>query len=177
MKILQNVVFLRRQGLALRGDGNDKSGTFYQLMLLRALDDSSLLKRINRSYDRHVSSISQDEILKLLALKRLRKSASDIAITGYYSIWADEATDVSNTQQLVVCIRWVTKDLEVKEGFIGLVPLERAQADIIAAAIKDVLMRLSITICNTKAQSYDDCTTMLGSKKRCSNNYQAIQAF
>ena len=66
MKILQNVVFLRRQGLALRGDGNDKSGTFYQLMLLRALDDSSLLKRINRSYDRHVSSVSQDEILKLL---------------------------------------------------------------------------------------------------------------
>ena len=113
----------------------------------------------------------------LLALQLLRKSASDIAITRCYSILADEATDVSNTQQLVVCIRWVTKDLEVKEDFIGLVPLERAQADIIAAAIKDVLMRLSITISNTKAQSYDDCSTMLGSKKRCSNNYQAIQAF
>ena len=47
----------------------------------------------------------QNEILKLLALKRLCKIASDIAMTGCYSILANEATDVSNTQQLVVCIR------------------------------------------------------------------------
>ena len=36
MKILQNVVFLGRQGLALRGDGHDKSGNFYRLTLLSA---------------------------------------------------------------------------------------------------------------------------------------------
>ena len=59
-----------------------------------------------------MSSTSQNEILKLLTLKLHRKIASDTAITGCYSILADEATDVSNTQQLVVCIRWVTKDLE-----------------------------------------------------------------
>ena len=56
MKILQNVVFLGKQGLALRGDGDDKSGNFYQLVLLRALDDPSLLRWLNRSYDRHMSS-------------------------------------------------------------------------------------------------------------------------
>ena len=105
MKILQNVVFLGRRGLGLRGGGDDKSGNFYQLTLLRALDDPSLLKWINRSYDRYLSSTSQNEILKLLALKILRKIASDIAMTGCYSFLADEATDVSNTQQLVVCIR------------------------------------------------------------------------
>ena len=52
IKILQNVLFLGRQGLALRGDEDDKSGNFYQLMLLRALDDPNLLKWINRNYDR-----------------------------------------------------------------------------------------------------------------------------
>ena len=52
IKILQNVVFLGRQGLALRGDEDDKSGNFYQLMLLRALDDPNLLKWVNRNYDR-----------------------------------------------------------------------------------------------------------------------------
>ena len=52
IKILQNVAFLGRQGLALRGDEDDKSGNFYQLMLLRALDDPNLLKWINRNYDR-----------------------------------------------------------------------------------------------------------------------------
>ena len=39
MKILQNVEFLGRQGLVVRGDGDDKSGNFYQLMLLRTLYD------------------------------------------------------------------------------------------------------------------------------------------
>ena len=64
-----------------------------------------------------MSSASQNEILKFLALKRLPKIASDIAITGCYSILADEYTDVSKTQQLVACIWWVTKDLEIEEDF------------------------------------------------------------
>ena len=82
MSILQNIVFLGRKGLALRRDGDDKSGNFYQLMLLRALNDPGFLKRVNRSYDRHMSSTSQNETLKLLCLKRLRKIASDTAITS-----------------------------------------------------------------------------------------------
>ena len=151
MKILQNVVYLGRQGLKLRGDGDDKSGNFCRLILLRALVDSSLLKWINKSYGRHMSSTSQNEILKLLALKLLSKIVSDIAITGCYSILADEATDVSNTQHLVVSVRWVTNDLEVEEDFSGLAPLERAQANVIAAAIKDVLMRFSLPISDAKA--------------------------
>ena len=153
MKILQNVVFLGKQSLAQREVGDNKSGNFYQFMLLRALDDPSLLKWINRSYDRHMSSTSQNEILKLLALKLLCKIATDIAITVCYSILADEATDASNTQQLLAFIWWFTRDLEVEEGFIGLAPLERAQADVIAAAIKDVLMRLSLPLSNAKTQS------------------------
>ena len=134
-------------------------------MLLRALDEPTLLKWINRSYDRYMSSTSQNQILKLQALKLLRKIASDIAITGCYNILVDEDTEVSNTQQLVVCIRWVTKDLEVEEDFIGLVPREQALADVIVAAIKDLLMRFSLPIINTKAQCYGGCFTMVGSKK------------
>ena len=59
-KILYNVIFLGRQGLALRGDGDDKSGNLHQLMFIRALGDPSLLKLINRSYERHMSSTSKN---------------------------------------------------------------------------------------------------------------------
>ena len=120
---------------------------------------------INRSYDRHLSSTSQSEIHKLLALKRLCKIASDISITCCFSTLADEATDVSHTHQLVVCIRWVTNDLEAEEDFTGLVPVERAQADVIAAAVKNILMRLLLPISNAISQCYDGCSTMVGSKK------------
>ena len=124
----------------LRGNGDEKPGKFYQIMLLRVLDDPSLLKWISRSYDRRMSSTSQNEILKLLALKISRKIVSEIEITGCCSILDNEAVDVSNTQQLVVCI------------------------DVITAAIKDVLTRLSQPISNAKAQSYDVCSTMVGPK-------------
>ena len=120
---------------------------------------------INRSYDRHLSSTSQSEIHKLLALKRLCKIASDISITCCFSTLADEATDVSHTHQLVVCIRWVTNDLEAEEDFTCLVPVERAQADVIAAAVKNILMRLLLPISNAITQCYDGCSTMVGSKK------------
>ena len=57
------------------------------------------------------------------------------------------------------------KSLEVGEEFIDLVLLERAQADVIAAAIKEVLMRLSLPFSKAKAQCYDGCSTTVGSKK------------
>ena len=45
---------------------------------------------------------AQNEILKIMFLKVLRGKASDIAISGYYSIMAGESTDVSNIEQLVL---------------------------------------------------------------------------
>ena len=74
MKILENVVFLGQQGLALRGDGDDETGNFYQLVLLRAKDDPALQKWIEKSYDRHMTPKAQNEILKLLTLRLLRKA-------------------------------------------------------------------------------------------------------
>ena len=105
MKILENVVFLGQQGLAQRGDGDDKTGNFHQLVLLRAKDDPALHKWIEKSYHRHITPKAQNEILKLLTLRLLRKIAVYIRSRGCFSLLADKATDVSNIQMLVICIR------------------------------------------------------------------------
>ena len=52
-------------------------------------------------------------------LKVLHGIASDIAESGYSSIMADESTDVSNSEQLVICIRWVDKEMTVCKEYIG----------------------------------------------------------
>ena len=52
----------------------------------------------------HMSLNAQNEILQIMALKVLHDIASDINKSGYYSIMADESTDVSNIEQLVICI-------------------------------------------------------------------------
>ena len=95
-------------------------------------------------------------------MKLLRKIATDIRLSGCYSILAHDATDVSNTQQLVICIRWITKDLTVKEDFIGLIPLDKANTQNIAAAMKDVILRLGLSNEDAKVQCSDGCSTMTG---------------
>ena len=50
--VLQSVQFLARQGLPLRGDGNESDGNFSQLLRLRGVDhkgiDSWLSKKTNK---------------------------------------------------------------------------------------------------------------------------------
>ena len=125
---------------------------------MRAKADPTLRKWINKTYDRHITPQAQNKLLKLLASKLLRKIATDIRSSGCYSILADEATYVSNTQQLVTCIRWVTEGLLVEEDFIRLMLLNKESA----AAIKDVILRMGLSIEDAKAQCYDGCFTMTG---------------
>ena len=67
----------------------------------RAEDDEVLRKWIEKSYDKHMMN-AQNEILQIIALKVLHGIASDIAESGYYSNMADESTDASNIEQLVI---------------------------------------------------------------------------
>ena len=41
-KIVQNIQFMPRQGIALRGDGDEKDSNFMQLLLLHSSDDLKL---------------------------------------------------------------------------------------------------------------------------------------
>lgn len=49
---------------------------------------------------------------------------------------ADETADVSNKEQLVICIRWVDDSLDAHEEFIGMHPIERTNADTIVRVLK-----------------------------------------
>ena len=71
-----------------------------------------------------------------MALKLTRDVAANIRLAKFYTIVADETVDVSNTEQLVICIRWVDDDLNILEDFIGLHPLTQADVETIVKVIK-----------------------------------------
>jgi len=48
LKIAQSIRYLARQGLPLRGDGNEVDSNFNQLLLLRGIDDFKLSQEENR---------------------------------------------------------------------------------------------------------------------------------
>ena len=104
MKILSSVRFLARQGLAFRGH-NDINSNFIQLLNVRAEDDIEFKKRLCKKNEKFTSPGIQNEILKDMALLMLRDVISCIQGSKFYSVMADESADITNQEQLVICIR------------------------------------------------------------------------
>ena len=95
-------------------------------------------------------------MLLLMANEVLRNVVGDLA---------NETADISNTEQLVFCIRWV-------DGFIGLHSIASTDAKTLNSSIKDILMRLDLSMQNCKGQFYDGkktgvVTQMKKIKYRC----------
>ena len=105
LKVFQTIQFLSRQSLALRGDQNDQESNFVQLMKLRGIDDSNVRKHLDQSTDKYTCHQIQDEMIRIMALHTLRNISADFQAATYYSIMADEVTDASNREQVVICLR------------------------------------------------------------------------
>ena len=106
----------------------------------------------------------QNNMLQIMGLTKLREIATCLQNSDFFSIMADETNNLSNHEQLVICIRWVDNKLEAREDFIGLQKLERADASSIIALIKDCLIRMDLSIHKARGQCYDGCSTMSGAK-------------
>ena len=101
LKLLSNVRFLSRQGLAFRGDGNELDSNFMQLLYLRSEDDTKLADW--EKTHKYTSPEMQNEIIKCMySQKDFCKSSEYPTLT----------TDVSNIEQVVICLRWVSEKFE-----------------------------------------------------------------
>ena len=162
LKIIANLKFLARQGLALRGD-NDVDSNFMQLMKLHARDDPRLTEWLEKKTNKYVSHDIQNELLKVMALAVLRDIFHSIHESTFYSIMCDECTDASNKEQLVICIRWIrNSDLEVHEDVIGLYAVTDIYAATIVKVIRDALVRMKLGLSKCRGQCYDGASNMSG---------------
>ena len=82
----------------------------------------------------------------------------------FFSILADECTDASNKEQLVVCIKWVDELLQDHENVIGMYNVGTIDAKTLTDALEDVLLRAGLKIHNCRGQCYDGAANMSGSK-------------
>ena len=73
LAILGNIRYLARQALPLRGNWNLETGSeenynFYQLLKLRAEENSEILDWLRRKDDKYISPVIQNEILAAIRL-------------------------------------------------------------------------------------------------------------
>ena len=74
----------------------------------------------------------------------------------------DETTDCSHHEQLAVCIRLCTSDLEINEVFVGVYELEKQDAAKLLKVVLDVLLRLQLEIKHSRGQCYDGTANVAG---------------
>ena len=110
-----------------------------------------------------------------MAMHILRPIVKNIKKSSYYSIMADETTDIINKEQFVICIRWVDNDLNANEDFIGLHELSVTNAETLAFILKDVVLRLGLDPERLRGQCYDGCSTMMGKKSGVATTITTIK--
>ena len=90
----------------MRGHGDQETQTesesnFVQLMKLRGEDDSRIGGWLEKKTDKYTSPDMQNEIIKTMALRQVIESISS---SLFLSLIVNQTTDMSNKEQLVLCI-------------------------------------------------------------------------
>ena len=81
----------------------------------------------------------------------------------FYTIMADETTDITNKEQVTLVLRWMDdSNFEVHKEFIGLYEVESITSDSIVSVVKDTLIRLNLSLSKARGQCYDGASNMSG---------------
>ena len=87
-----------------------------------------------------------------------------IKTAKYFSVLADEVTDISNLEQLSLVIRFVDKNKQIREDFLDFITVYRITGDSLSKAILVRLSSWDIDIANCRGQGYDGAYSMSSSR-------------
>lgn len=159
IKQLSSLRYLLRQELAVRGHEASESNLI-QLLQLRSGDDPQLKKWINDQ--KYCSPDILNEQIEIMANSVLSSILVEIQSAAFFSILADEATDVNRCGQMCVCIRWVNDEYEVSEDLIGLMQVPQTDSSTLFGALRDVCIRCMLPFVKCRGQAYDGAANMSG---------------
>ena len=126
-------------------------------------------------YTSHQAVNEQIEILGLSVLRSLLKKRTEGSGPAWFSIIADEATDVVHTEQLNLSIRWVSDNYEVHEDPIGLCRVPDTKVETLFTFIKDLLIRCNLPLALCRGQAYDGAANMQGRRSGVATRIKSEQ--
>ena len=95
---------------------------------LRGEDKPQVLWWLEKNARKHTAPENQNEMLQLMVHHVLRRVLKDIYSSPFLAVMVDETTDMSNTEQLTLVLRWISDDFMVSEEFLGLFSLSSVDA-------------------------------------------------
>ncbi|XP_046853386.1 52 kDa repressor of the inhibitor of the protein kinase-like, partial [Xenia sp. Carnegie-2017] len=156
--ITDTVLTCGRLGLAFRGHRDDRHyhpetgnfsaggvGNFVELLnfRVRAGDKNKLIKCCGE--------VITDKII------------SDLKASRFYSVIADEARDISNTEQMSLVLRFIDQNRDIREEFVGFLPCKWGlKGEQLAKVVLDALGNLGLSIADCRGQGYDGAGAVAG---------------
>ncbi|CAH1102303.1 unnamed protein product [Psylliodes chrysocephalus] len=177
--IIKTILFCGRMGLPLRGhkdygsldlhsDLNRSEGNFRNILRLRAeAGDQALLDHLNfcGGNATYLSWDIQNQILEICNRLVIQKIVEELNAAKAFVILADETADVSNKEQLSICVRFVDRKDQIHEKFLQFVEITSTTGAYIAENILGTLDKLEVNCKYLCGQGYDGAAAMSGNTK------------
>lgn len=161
--------FLLGQGLAFRGhDESEESysrGNFLELLKWLGGKVDEIRKHTFQNAPKNCQLTSpkiQKDIINCCAKETTKRIIEEVG-DDYFSILADESSDVSKKEQLALVLRFVNRESgSVVERFLGIVHVDDTSALSLKDAILSLLMEHSLSPSMIRGQGYDGASNMRG---------------
>ena len=163
LDVIRCLRYLARQGIALQG--NENNDNFTQLMMLLGTKEESIVAHLDGTIGtKYTHQYIHNQLLNIMSRHVLLSKLETIRKNVFFSIMADEYTDITKKEQFSFCIRTVDDNLEVKEDFLGFYHLENIKSRTVVNAIKDILLSFNLSLQHCRGQTYDGVNNMMGKK-------------
>ena len=168
LSVIDVVIALGQRGIAFRGnwdkDKKTEDGNFNFFVEWKAKYDSDLRDHLNNAprNAKYTSPVIQNKIISLCEKSIRNPIITDIP--KFWSVMADETQDCSSTEQVSLCIRFIDKEYDVREEFLGFVAVKEMDAATIAEAILGSLCEWALDLVCCVGQDYDGASVMSSSK-------------
>ncbi|GBN31399.1 Zinc finger MYM-type protein 1 [Araneus ventricosus] len=174
--IIQTIRFCGRHRIAVRGhrdcgrigleEPEKNDGNFRSLLRYRANSgDNDLKDQLMNSGWRsmYTSSFIQNEIINTFGHLIQSQIVRNVRKSIFYSVLADETTDISQIEQFSLCVRYVEdQSYKIREDFLTFVPVYDVTGAGLANTILETLSILGLDLKKMRGQGYDGAATMRG---------------
>lgn len=168
-RIISTIIYCGTHDLALRGKTSD-SGNFIDLLSFRIESGDKILEEHLshcKPTEKYISHRVQNELIDICGTLIREHIVETVKKCHSFSVLADETADISGTEQMSLGVRYVsnnTAEAEIREEFLGFVPLEQLDAKSIASSILKTLSSFGLDLNLLVGQGYDGCATMAGTE-------------
>ncbi|XP_063219757.1 52 kDa repressor of the inhibitor of the protein kinase-like isoform X1 [Bacillus rossius redtenbacheri] len=111
----------------------------------------------------YTSPTVQNEIITIIGTTLQETIVNRALKANYFTVLADETSDVQRIEQFSLCIRYVDPEVtELREDFLSFVPVYDVSGAGLANTIKKNLVSLGLDMNRLRGQGYDGASAMKG---------------